>query len=146
MFKELHWLPVEHDSVFKTATIVDKFLHTGLPKYLAPYLSSYHSSYSTRHRVVIISLSFQSSTVLFVNLSNSLVIVLLLMHPLFGMFLWMRFVRLPPQPLSESSLNLPVHQGIPTLVLIIPWRSLWCLTSFCSWILESLIVFGSVSP
>ena len=34
--------------VFKTATLVYKFLHTGFPMYLAPYLSSYTSSYSTR--------------------------------------------------------------------------------------------------
>ena len=36
--------------------------------------------------------------------------------------------------------NLPVHQGIPTLVSIIPWRSLWCLTSFLS--LDTEIAFG----
>ena len=36
-------------------------------------------------KVVVISLSYQSSTRLFINLSNSLVIVLLLMLPVFGM-------------------------------------------------------------
>ena len=35
----LHWLLVEHRSVFKTATLVYKFLHTGFPKYFAPYIS-----------------------------------------------------------------------------------------------------------
>ena len=34
--------------VFKRATLVYKFLHTGFPRYFAPYLSSYNSSYSTR--------------------------------------------------------------------------------------------------
>ena len=48
VLKILHWLPVEHHTVFKTATLVYKFLHTGLGKYFAPYLSSYSSSYSTR--------------------------------------------------------------------------------------------------
>ena len=38
---------------------------------------------------VAISLSFQSSTLLFINLSSSLVIVLLLMLPLFGMLFQM---------------------------------------------------------
>ena len=49
VLKKLHWLPVEHRSVFKTATLVYKFLHTGFPKYFAHYISSYSSSYSTRH-------------------------------------------------------------------------------------------------
>ena len=48
MLKKLHWLPAEHASVFITATLVYKFLHTGFPKYFDPYISSYSSSYSTR--------------------------------------------------------------------------------------------------
>ena len=48
VLKKLHWLPVEQRTVFKTATLVYKFLHTGFPRYFAPYLSSYSSSYSTR--------------------------------------------------------------------------------------------------
>ena len=47
-------------------------------------------------KVVVISLSYQSSTRLFINLSNSLVIVLLLMLPVFGMLSQMRFVPHPP--------------------------------------------------
>ena len=45
---KMHWLPVEQCMVFKTATLVYKFLHTGFPRYFAPYLSSCSSSYSTR--------------------------------------------------------------------------------------------------
>ena len=56
-------------------------------------------------KVVAISLSFQSSTLLFINLSISLVIVLLLMLPLLGMLFQMRFVPLHPWRLSESSLK-----------------------------------------
>ena len=48
VLKKLHWLPVEQRMVFKTATLVYKFLHTGFPRYFAPNLSSYSSSYSTR--------------------------------------------------------------------------------------------------
>ena len=40
VLKKLHWLPVEQCTVFKTATLVYKFLHTGFPRYFAPYLSS----------------------------------------------------------------------------------------------------------
>ena len=47
-------------------------------------------------KVVVISLSFQSSIRLFINLSNILVIVLLLMLPLFRMLSQMRFVRHTP--------------------------------------------------
>ena len=47
--KKMHWLPVEQHTVFKTATLVYKFLHTGFPRYFAPYLCSNTSSYSTRH-------------------------------------------------------------------------------------------------
>ena len=48
VLKKLHWLPVEQRTVFKTATLVYKFLHTCFPRYFAPYLSSYSSFYSTR--------------------------------------------------------------------------------------------------
>ena len=47
VLKKLHWLPVENYSVFETATRVYNFLHTGFPKYFAPYISSY-SCYSSR--------------------------------------------------------------------------------------------------
>ena len=30
------------------ATLVYKFIHTGFPKYFAPYLSTYHTTYNTR--------------------------------------------------------------------------------------------------
>ena len=105
VLRKLHWLPVEQRMVFKTATLVYKFLHTGFPRYFAPYLSSYSNSYCTRLKVVAISLSFQSSTLLFTNLSYSLVIVLLLILQLFGMLFQVRFVPLPPWPLLESSLK-----------------------------------------
>ena len=39
VLNKLHWLPVEHHSLFKTATLVYKFLHTGFPTYFALYLS-----------------------------------------------------------------------------------------------------------
>ena len=48
VLKKLHWLPVEQHTVFKTATLIYKYLHTGFPRYFAPCLSSYSSSYSTR--------------------------------------------------------------------------------------------------
>ena len=48
VLEKLHWLSVEHCPVFKTTTLIYKFLQTGFPKYFAPYLSFYSSCYSTR--------------------------------------------------------------------------------------------------
>ena len=103
VLKNLHWLPVEHRSVFKTATLVYKFLHTGFPKYFAPYISSYSSSYIPgAARVVVIYLSFPSFNPQSINQSNSLVIVLPSMLPLFGRLFRRRFVRPPLLPPSEN--------------------------------------------
>ena len=38
--KTLHWLPIEHHSIFKTALLVYKFLFGGYPKYSVPFLKS----------------------------------------------------------------------------------------------------------
>ena len=46
--KSLHWLPIMHHSVFNTALLVYKFLHSGHPKYFKPFLKSRHSVYTTR--------------------------------------------------------------------------------------------------
>ena len=53
-------------------------------------------------RVVVISLSFPSFNPQSINLSNSLVIVLLSMLPLSGMLFLMRFVHPPLLPPSEN--------------------------------------------
>ena len=37
--KTLHWLPIEHCSIFKTALVVYKFLQSGYPKYFVPFLN-----------------------------------------------------------------------------------------------------------
>ena len=47
ILKQLHWLPVKYRHMFKTATLVYKFLRSGSPSYFQPFLSL-SSSYSTR--------------------------------------------------------------------------------------------------
>ena len=37
ILKRLHWLPVEFRCIFKTATLVYKFLHNGHPSYFGPF-------------------------------------------------------------------------------------------------------------
>ena len=48
ILKQLHWLPVKYRCMFKTATLVYKFLHSGSPSYFQPFLSLSSCSYSTR--------------------------------------------------------------------------------------------------
>ena len=47
VLRKLHWFPLEHRSLFKTATLVYKLLHAGFPRYFTLYISSYSSAYST---------------------------------------------------------------------------------------------------
>ena len=49
ILKRLHWLPVEFRYIFKTATLVYKFLHNGYPSYFGPLLSTHCGRYSTRY-------------------------------------------------------------------------------------------------
>ena len=49
ILKLLHWLPVEFCCIFKTATLVYKFLHSGHPSYFGSLLSTYCGRYSTRY-------------------------------------------------------------------------------------------------
>ena len=133
VLKKLHWLPVEHRSVFKTATLVYKFLQTGFPKYFAPYISAYSSSYSTRCSQsggnFLVIPKFQPSVHKFVKQFDK---ILLLMLPLFGMLLMRRFVRPHLWPPSENA-SKPTFTSRHTLLsLTYPWCSPWCLDSFLS--------------
>ena len=38
-----HWFPIMHRSVFKTAILMYKFLHSGYPKYFEPFLRMHRS-------------------------------------------------------------------------------------------------------
>ena len=37
ILKQLHWLPVKYRCIFKTATLVYTFLHSGFPSYFEPF-------------------------------------------------------------------------------------------------------------
>ena len=104
VLKKLHWLLVEHHSVFKIATLVYKFLTLVFPSILLhTFLPTAVPTVPGAVRVVVISLSFPSFNPQSINPSNSLVIVLLLMLPLFGMLFLRRFVRPPLLPPSENA-------------------------------------------
>ena len=48
VLKKLHWLPVQCHTVFKTATRVYKFLHSGIPQYFDTNLQLYICEQNTR--------------------------------------------------------------------------------------------------
>ena len=140
VLKKLHWLPVEHRSVFKTATLVYEFLHTGFPKYSAPGAEWW--------KFPCHSVSFPSFNPQSINLSNNLVIVLLLMLLLFGMLFLGRFVCPPISPPSENASKSTFTPKHTLLSLTYPWRSPWCSNSFLSLVIVIEIVdcFCFVAP
>ena len=83
VLKKLHWLPVEHRSIFKTATLVYKFLHTG---YILLHisLSAAVPIVPGAVRVMVTFLSFPSFNPRSINQLNSLATVLHLTLPLSG--------------------------------------------------------------
>ena len=120
VLKKLHWLPVEQRTVFKMATLVYKYLHTGFPMYFGPYLSSYSSSYSTRRsqsggNFLVIPKFCPSVHKSVKQFGNS-----------FAFDAPTVWNALPNSCLSLAGLlqkaaqNLPVHQSIPTLAGSIP--------------------------
>ena len=48
VLKDLHWLPVKYRSIFKTMTIVFKYLDSGLPHYFHSTIQPYSTSFSSR--------------------------------------------------------------------------------------------------
>ena len=48
ILKQLYCLPVKYRCIFKIATLVYKFIHSGSPSYFQPFLSLSSCSYSTR--------------------------------------------------------------------------------------------------
>ena len=130
--KKLHYLPVEHRTVFKTATHIYKFVHTGFPKYFAPYISS-SSSYSTRRsqsggNFLVIS-KFQP----FIHKSVKQ----------FGysfafdaLTVWNALpdeIHASPSLASSESVSKPTRTPRHThLSLTHPWHSLWWLNTFLS--------------
>ena len=126
MLKKLKWLPVKHHSVFKTATLVYKSLHIGI--FLHATLLTAVPTVPGAVRVVILYLSlethqfdysfaFDAQTVWNALPGDSCIPLLSLLQKV-------------PQ-------NLPVHQGISTLVFLTPGA--WAI--FCSWILKLVDCF-----
>ena len=127
VLRKLHWLPVQFRSEFKLATLVYKFIHTGFPKYFAPYLSTYHNTYNTRRSQSVANFlngpKFQPKIHKF---TNSLVSVLPLMLPLFGIHFLKTFVLHPLLPLLEPSSKPISTQRLILLRSFSLMASPWC--------------------
>ena len=138
VLKKLHWLPVEQRTVFKTPTLVYKFLHTGFPRYFAPHLSSYSSSYSTRlsqsgGNFLVIPKFYPSVHKSVKQFGNSFAFdAPTVWNPLPD--------AIRASPFSASFLKqLKTYlytKLYPTLAWIIPWCSPWCLTPLLSMDIE----------
>ena len=76
--KALHWLPIKYRSIFKTAMLVYKFLHSGNPKYFEPFPDIVHI---THVEVNLMAYFLRFPTLLqFSSLKNILDSVLRMMH------------------------------------------------------------------
>ena len=120
--KILHWLPIEHHSIFKTALLVYKFLHCGYPKYFAPFLKPRQSVYNT-HKSQADGM-FLALPLQYISLLSILASVLLMTLQKFGMICLMMYVWPLLSTHSEgSSKPISLHTHIhPNFCF--PWFSL----------------------
>ena len=129
VLRKLHWLPVQFHSEFKLATLVYKFIHTGFPKYFAPYLSTYHNTYNTRRSQSVANFlnvpKFQPK-IKFTSPPSSLVSVSLLMLLLFGIHSLKTFVHHPLLPHLERSSKPISTQRLILLRSFSLLASPWC--------------------
>ena len=127
VLRKLHWLPVQFRSEFKLATLVYKFIHTGFPKYFAPYLSTYHNTYNTRRSQSVANfLNVPKFQPKFTSPLSSLVLVSPLMLPLFGIHSLKTFVHHPLLPLLEPSSKPISTQRLILLRSFSLMASPWC--------------------
>ena len=116
---------VINSSKYTRVSPVYKFIHTGFPKYFAPYLSTYHNTYNTRRSQSIANFlnvpKFQPKSPL-----SSLVSVSPLMLPLFGIHSLKTFVHHPLLPLLERSSKPISMQRLILLSSFSLMASPWC--------------------
>ena len=104
VLRKLHWLPVQFRSEFKLATLVYKFIHTASRNILLHiFPCTTILTILDAVRVLPISLMFQSFNLKFTSPLSSLVSVLPLMLPLFGIHSLKTFVHHPLLALLEPS-------------------------------------------
>ena len=119
ILKQLHWLPVKYRCMFKTATLVYKFLHNGCPSYFQPScLPAAAPMVPGTVTQIVNTLLFLLSTHQSSSLSNILITALPLMLLRSGMNSLMMCAVQYQLPPSERSLKLtclqkPIHHSLP---------------------------------
>ena len=122
---------------FSTLVFLSILHHTSLPTALPTVPCAV--------RVVVISLSFPSFNPQSINPLNSLVIVLLLMLPLFGMLFLIIFMCSPLLPSLENA-SKPTFTPRHTLVSLTPGVLCGAWSLFCPWIFKLVDCFCSAAP
>ena len=145
--KILHWLPLEHCSIFKTALLVYKFLHSSYLKYFEPFLNPDKVSI-TRAKAKLMVCSLRSPTLPLqcLSLLSILASALLMMLQRFGMICLMIYVRPLLSTHSEgSSKPISLHKHIhPNFCF--PWFLSLALTLAMSQVYDYnflLFLFGA---
>ena len=127
VLRKLHWLPVQFRSEFKLATLVYKFIHTGFPKYFAPYLSTHHNTYKTRHSQRVANfLNVPKFQPTIHKSTKQFGFSLPLMLPLFEIHFLKTFEHHPLLPLLEKSSKPISTQRHILLSSFSLMASLWC--------------------
>ena len=78
--KAVHWLPIKYRSIFETAMLAYKFLHSGNYKYFECFLISRHSAYNTCQSQSDGMFLESPSLLQFSNLKSIVASVLCMMH------------------------------------------------------------------
>ena len=117
ILQKLHWLPVKYHCIFKTATLVYKFLHSGSPSYFEPFFSFSHPIVLGIVTQIVNTLQFLLSIHQSLSQPNILAIVLPLMLLRSGMTSLKKFAVQHQLPPSERSLKLtclqkPTHHSL----------------------------------
>ena len=97
-------------------------------------------------KMVVISLSFPSFNPQSINLSNSLVIVAFDAPTVWNALPDETHVSPLPSLLQKVLQNLPVHQGLSTLVVFIPGILCGAWRLFCPWKLTMVDCFCCAAP
>ena len=117
ILQKLHWLPVRYRCIFKTATLVYKFLHSGSP-YFEPFLSFSSCPYSTRHshpdRQYLTVPPFHSSVFKSAKHLGHSFAFMLLMSGMTSLKMFAVQHQLPPseRSLKHTCLQKPTHHSL----------------------------------
>ena len=112
--KTLHWLPIEHHSIFKATLQVYKFLNRGYPKYFAPFLIPRHSFIThVKAKLMVCPLSPSFCPFQYISPLCILASALLLLLQRFGRICLMMYIQPLLSTHSErSSKPISLHKHI----------------------------------